>query len=266
MRSFLLSESCFWLFLVASVALPSTVHAADWSDSEIQFLHGSSYREPFNPDDVAKNIITIQHADGHAYGRNFFFVDILKSDGQDEHAREVYAEGYASFSLSKLTGHAWSWGPVRDVNLTAGINYGYKDYPHYGVNPRVLLPGVTVDFNFPGFAFFNVDILSYIDRGRFDGHDNGCNDETWLVTPAWSLPFSLGSAKFSFDGFVDIIGSHGNCHQQVQTQPQLRWDVGNHFDHPGKIFVGIEYQYWHNKFGIRGLQESLPQALLVWKF
>jgi hypothetical protein len=30
--------------------------------------------------------------------------------------------------------------------------------------------------------------------------------------------------------------------------------------------VGIEWQYWRSKFGISGLNESFPQALLFWKF
>lgn len=251
-------------FCAAIVSLPAG--AAEWSDTEVQLLHGSAYREPFNPDDVAKSIVTIQHADGQTWGRNFFFIDLLKSNSRDERASEAYAEGYSSVSLSKLTGHSLAWGVVRDINLTTGINYGYKWYPHYGVNPRVFLPGITVDFNLPGFAFFNVDMLAYIDRGRFDGRDNGCNDESWQVTPVWNLPFSIGRAKFSFEGFADFIGAHGDCHAQQLTQPQLRWDAGNHFDRPGKFFVGIEQQYWHNKFGIRGLQESLPQVLILWKF
>ncbi len=191
---------------------------------------------------------------------------MLESDGKDEHATEIYAEGYASLSLSKLTGHAWSWGIIKDVNLTAGINYGYKSYPDYGVNPRVLLPGITIDLNVPGFTFLNIDVLGYIDRGKFDGRDNSRNAETYQIAPAWALPFSIGNAKFSFEGYANITGSHGNCHHNVLTQPQLRWDVGNHYGKPDKLMVGVEYQYWHNKYGIEGLHDSLPQFLAVWRY
>lgn len=254
------------LLFCAGMLVLSSAQAFDWTDTEIQYLRGSQFREAANPNNVGKQIVTIQHADGHAYGRNFFFIDTLKSDSNDESATEYYGEGYASFSLSKLSGRDWSWGAVRDVNLTAGINYGRKSYDSHSVNPRVLLPGVTVDLNLPGFDFFNVDILAYVDRGQYAGHDNGCNATTYQVTPSWRLPFAIGAAKFSFEGFADVIGAHGNCVRQVLSQPQLRWDVGNHFGNPGKLFAGIEYQYWDNKYGIQGLKDSMPQALLLWKF
>lgn len=250
----------------AIFAAAAPASAFDWSDTEIQYLYGKEFREPFNPRDVSKHIITLQHADGHAYGRNFAFVDMLKSDARDDHATEVYGEGYASFSLSKMSGRPWSGGALRDVNLTVGVNYGRKSYTAYDVEPRVLLPGITLDLKLPGFDFFNVDILAYVDRGRFDGRDNGCHETTYQITPAWKLPFTAGAEKFSFEGFADFIGAHGNCVSQILTQPQLRWDVGNHFGKAGRVFVGVEYQYWRNKFGIDGLRDSFPQALLAGKF
>lgn len=244
----------------------SAAPAFEWSNTEIQYLHGNQFQEPFNPSDVGKHIITLQHADGHAYGRNYFFIDTLQSNSKDSNATEVYAEGYASLSLSKISQKDISKGIVRDINFTAGINYGYKSYPDYNVNPRVLLSGISLDFNLPGFAFLNVDVLAFIDRGEFADHTNDCNASTYQITPAWKLPFSIGSAKFSFEGFTDFIGAHGRCASQILSQPQLRWDVGNHFGHPEKLFVGSEYQFWHNKYGIQGLQDNFPQTLLLWKF
>jgi len=252
--------------LAGAGAIAGNAAALEWSDTEVQYLRGREFREPYNPDHIGKQTVTFQHADGHAYGRNFLFIDTLKSDDKDASATEFYGEGYASLSLSKLSGTSWAYGAVRDLNLTAGINYGHKSYSNYNINPRVLLPGITVDLNLPGFAFFNVDMLAYIDRGRFAGNDNGCNADTYQLTPAWKLPFSIAGEKFSFEGFIDVIGAHGNCVRQVLSQPQLRWDIGNHFGPSDKLYLGIEYQFWNNKFGVRGVRESFPEALLVWKF
>lgn len=256
-----------WLGALAGASIiAGNVLALEWSDNEIQYLRGKAFHEPYNSADVSKQTVTFQHADGHAYGRNFLFVDALKSDDKDASASEFYGEGYASFSLGKLGGTSLSHGMLRDINLTAGINYGHKSYANYSIDPRVLLPGISVDLNLPGFAFFNFDILAYIDRGRFAGNDNGCNADTHQLTPAWKLPFSIAGEKFSFEGFVDVIGAHGNCARQVLGQPQLRWDIGNHFGQAGKLFLGIEYQYWNNKYGVRGVRDSFPEALLLWKF
>jgi nucleoside-specific outer membrane channel protein Tsx len=213
--------------------------------------------------------LTLQHAGGFKYGRNFFFVDMLRSNERDNNAGEVYGEWYTSFSLSKIIGANLSAGIIRDVNVTAGVNYGAKNT---GANPRVFLPGITVDFNIPGFAFFNVDFLAYVDHGNFKPDaattvaNCGGHHTSLQITPSWKLPFNIGPTKWSFEGFLDHIGSRGTCETEILTQPQLRLDVGNFWGKPDTLFVGIEYQYWHNKFGIKDLNEHNPQALLVWKF
>lgn len=255
--------------LAACALAFQTAHAFDWSDTEIQLLHGNEYHDNGNDTDIGKTIVTLQHASGYKYGRNFFFVDLLKSDAADNNHGEVYAEYYHTLSLTRLAGADWSKRFVKDIGLTAAFNYGAKN-SEFGPNPRVLLLGPTVDFNLPGFNFFNVDILAYRDSGTFSGFGGGklCGETktTYQVTPSWQLPFSIGPARFSFEGFADFIGSHGTCARQVLTQPQLRWDVGNHFGKPGTVFLGVEYQYWKNKFGVEGLKDNVPQLLFAWKF
>ncbi len=260
------------LAAVAGVALTMACNSARaevWSDTEVQYLHGSRFHDPFNPRKETKDIITLQHAGGFAYGRNFFFVDMIRSGGSDNGAGEVYGEWYTSFSLSKLSGTKVAFGPVKDVNLTAGVNYGAKNT---GANPRVALPGITLDFNLPGFAFFNVDVLAYIDRGNFKPNaattvaNCGSHSTSFQITPAWKLPFAIGASKWSFEGFVDLIGSRGSCKTEILTQPQLRLDVGNFWGKADTVFAGIEYQYWRRKFGFKGVKENHPQLLLAWKF
>jgi len=262
-------------FAACTIApLPAVTAAADWSDTEIQYVTGSSYRDPFNPGpdnntDVKKYILTLQHASGHKWGRNFFFVDFLtttsggpggKNDG------EVYGEWYSSLSLSKLSGSKMEFGFIRDVNLTGGINYGAKSN---GANPRVWLYGATVDFNVPGFIFLNVDFLRYDDHGHFAGSSQN-NKATWQISPAWLAKFNLGPTKWVFTGHVDWIGKRcdGSLCAGVETlaQPELKLDVGDFFGKPDTVYVGLEYNYWKNKFGIKGLTERNPQLQIAWKF
>lgn len=262
---------CFWkvatTFTVMALSVlfsfvAKDVVAADWSDTEMQVLYSNQFQEPFNPNDVSKLILTFQHASGYKYGRNFFFVDILKSDGKDGKASEVYGEWYSTFSLSKMTGKEMKFSIIKDVGLTIGLNYGAKST---GAGPEVYLPGVTVDLNMPGFTFLNVNIMAYIDRGKFNGVSNGCSTG-FNITPTWKIPFTISSAKFTFEGFIDYVSDHGGCKAQILTQPQIRLDVGNFIDNADKVYVGVEYQLWQNKFGIKDLNDNFPQLLGVWKF
>jgi hypothetical protein len=260
------------LTAIASVLLASTtLMAADWSDTEVQVLHGAQFRDVSNNNPHnTRDIVTLQHASGYKYGRNFFFVDASKASqtSNNDNFNDIYLEYYHTLSFTKIAGKDWSRQFIKDVGFTAGVNYGTNNSA-FRPSPKVLLFGPTFDLNIPGFAFFNVDVLSYKDNGTFRGFGSGrlCGNSntTYQLTPVWKLPFQLGSAKFNFEGFMDIIGDHGTCKTQVLTQPQLRWDVGNHFGKPDSLYLGIEYQYWHNKFGINNRNESFPQALLVWK-
>lgn len=252
-------------------ALPA--RALDWIDNEIQLLHSRNYREPANPQHVSKDIVTLQHASGYALGRNFAFVDILKSGnqelnlaGQPESPTEVYGEAYTTLSLSKLRGNSLAFGPFKDFGLTAGINAGNKSSQLHS-RPLVYLAGVTFDFDVPK-GFFNVDVLSYHDRSCLVGISScPAYRATQQVTPSWLLPFSVGSVDGEFAGFADFIGSRGaGTVRQVLSQPQLRFDIGKPFGTKGKVYAGIEYQYWRNKYGNDGIDEHHPQLLLLMKF
>ena len=97
-----------------------------YSNWDMQVLHGNQFREPGNPNEVAKGIVTFENSSGWSWGSSYFFVDILRSDGSDQHATEVYSEWYPSASLSKLSGNSLSAGPLRDVSVTLGLNAGTK--------------------------------------------------------------------------------------------------------------------------------------------
>lgn len=232
----------------------------EWSNSEIQYLHGDSYRMPSNPKPVSMSIITVTHADGWSLGRNFFFMDTYISDGGQSQQTSVYGEAYSYFTLGKLLKKDLSLGMFKDINATVGVNAGENfDTPKSG--SRIFLYGITLDFNLPGFKMFTLDVLQH------EQLDTVPNGNSWQITPVWIFPFTIADTKWSIVGFADFIGKkNAGYAYNIITQPQLRLDVGDLWGKSGHFYAGIEYQYWHNKYGIQGLNESLPQALLLWKF
>jgi nucleoside-specific outer membrane channel protein Tsx len=248
---------------LAIIMLSFSVSAATWHSTEIQGLSGSGFREPANDRTVTKNTLTLQNASGFDWGSSFAFVDYLKSDGADHNADEYYGEVYVYPSLTKLTGSMLQIGALKDVSLTLGVNYGEKST---GANPRMLLTGLTFNLDVPSFTFFDLGVNAYLDRSQFKGQVSTCQGDGMQITPAWQLPFQLGRLSMSFEGFVDYTTAYAGCAAHTLAQPQIRVDIGDLFGAPKRLYAGIEYQYWHNKFGIQNLNDEVPQALLVWKF
>jgi hypothetical protein len=94
------------VFSTASLTLLPTSSRCEffqWTNSEIQFLHGSNFQEPGNQENVAQSVITVTHADGWTYGRNFFFMDTLFTEDGQPSQINLYGEVYSTFSLSKIS-------------------------------------------------------------------------------------------------------------------------------------------------------------------
>jgi nucleoside-specific outer membrane channel protein Tsx len=244
-------------------ALPST--AAEWSDTSIGYRYGTKFAEPFNNQDIKKNIFNLEHVSGYKYGTNYFNVDFLMSDGRDpsnanstEGAQEAYVVYRNTVSLSKVSGSPFKFGFVRDVGITFGFDWNSKTDAGYNSKKRMLVLGPTLSFDVPGF--FNLSLLA------LDESNAPCNtfsgacvsrytyDTHAMLTGAWGIP--LGASPFNFQGFFNYIASKGTDEFGAGTKPEtnidlaVMLDVGRVMGGPKNTFkVGLEYQYWKNKFG-----------------
>lgn len=256
------SRLLFWVILLSvgdgNAAVADGLFS--WSNTEVQYLHGDGYRAPGNPHDISQSIITFTHAHGWSLGHNFMFMDTLISEAGQPGQTSVYGEAYSYLSLSKVLNRDLSFGLFKDLNAAVGVNAG-ENFDNAKSGPRTALYGVSVDFNLPGFTLFSVDFLRHnVLEPKADG-------SSWQITPVWNFPFEIAGSKWNLQGFADFIGSKSpEIARTALAQPQLRLDVGDLWGKSQHLFIGIEYQYWHNKYGIKGLHEGLPQALLVWKF
>jgi nucleoside-specific outer membrane channel protein Tsx len=231
----------------------------DWSNSEIQYLHGNGYRMPFNANPVGMSTITVTHADGWALGRNFFFMDTYFTDGGQPQQNSVYGEAYSYFTLGKILKKDLSLGIFKDIDAALGVNAG-ESFGSNQSGPRIFLYGASLQFNLPGFKMFTLDFLCH------DQYETMPNGASLQVTPVWILPFTVAGTKWSLEGFADFIGKKNQGYAyNIIAQPQLRLDLGDLWGNSGHLYVGIEYHYWHNKYGIQGLNDAVPQALVLWK-
>jgi nucleoside-specific outer membrane channel protein Tsx len=259
-----------WIFNISAGVLASVVAVASqaeiWSSTEVHYSDGDLLN-PFSGKDESTSIITLQHAGGHKYGDNFFFVDHKRVKGSKT---EFYGEWYSNFSLGAITGSDMSFGPVKDVGLIAGFNFAPS------VSNMWLLPGVRLALDLPGFAFANLDITAYNNVTTATGANK--EESSYMVDFNWAYPFKIGSTSWSIKGHMeyiagrDVVDSLGNKQpvgkeDWILAQPQLHFDLGEAIGgEAGNLFVGIEYQYWQNKLGVKDQDESTVQLQTVWNF
>ena len=249
---------------IVANAVPAT--AAEWSDTSIGYRYGTKFAEPFNTRDISKNIFNLNHVSGYKYGTNFFNVDFLVSDSKDpsdfrstDGAQEAYVVYRHTLSFSKVSGKDLKFGVIRDLGLTVGFDWNTKNDAGYNSKKRMPVLGPTVSFDVPGFL--NVSVLalwesnapctsfpppSCVSRYRYKTHP--------MLNAAWGIP--IGSSPFSFEGFLNYIASKGRNEFGGPTKPetnfdaQIMLDVGRVMGGPkNTLKVGLEYQYWRNKFG-----------------
>lgn len=226
-----------------STALPArAAEIFEWQSNNIQLLRGSGYELS---DDRTQTTVTFEHADGWAYGDNFFYLDWTPDQPE-----ETNFEFSPRLSLSKITGRDLSYGIVQDILLSGTWEKAYR-FDAY-------LYGAAVDISLPGFNMVQVNLY------RRDDPDTP--GKGWQTTIVWDRPFKLGQYDFSFQGYVDYAKYEGGT-VNVFTQPQLLMDVGPLAGiESGHAWAGIEWRYWHNKYGIDGVVENAPEAMVKWVF
>ncbi|RMU65462.1 Nucleoside-specific channel-forming protein Tsx [Pseudomonas syringae pv. syringae] len=79
----------------------------------------------------------------------------------------------------------------------------------------------------------------------------------WQITPVWSYTIPVGKSDVLIDGFMDWVvdndkTSRGTYHSNLHFNPQIKYDLGKALNYPERqLYVGIEYDYWTNKYGIK---------------
>ena len=233
---------------ITLICATTSIHADgvfEWTSSDFQMLHGSGFKLGAN----YRTTIRIEHANGWRYGDNFMFIDFVQ---RDDVGVEVYGEWYPRLSLGRLSNKDLSIGVFRDFFVVGGINASTEPD---GDSFKAYLLGMGTAFKLPGSGVFNLNVLA---RKHDQVSTTGIQ-----ITPSWSIPFEIGRLKFRFDGFLDLVSSNSSGGKSfILTQPQLLLDVGHLVGHSGSVYMGVEYYYWRNKFGIDGVHDKAIQGML----
>lgn len=253
-----------------------SAQAADWSDTYIGYRYGTKFAEPYESNDITKSIVNLSHVSGYKYGTNFLNVDMLMSDSKDpaspgssSGAQEVYVVYRHTLDLGAVTGKSFAFGPVKDLGLTAGFDLNTKDDAGYNSKKRMLVAGPTLMMDVPGFL--NISLLELWESNA--PHNDYTNTSVPryhykphpMISLAWGIP--IGSLPLSFEGFANFIAAKGKDEFGADTGPETDIDMQVMYDmspavgaHKNTFKVGLEYQYWKNKFGNKASGPAGPGA------
>ncbi len=214
--------------------------------SDVQFLYGHNLNRSGN-----LATITFEHFGSVGAFDHFGFADL--SNNVSLASPDLYLEWFPKLSLSRATGQEIKLGPIKDISVGGGINVLFGGPEDFFAS----LAGTAFKFNIPGNGLLQLETYYYKQNGaEYEG--------TYQITPSWDIPLPVSDKlHFRFRGFMDFIGDRGPGTKQYLTQPQLFLDLGNTWAKPGKIYVGSEWRYWNNVAGIKGLDESILQANLM---
>ncbi len=248
-----------WVLGAVLVVVTATPAAAQ---TEFAFQYGR-LRNPFSGQSTPSRVLTIQQASSWSLGDSFVFIDYIDDGlGDGFNDKDFYGEWYPTLSLGKVSNRTVGGGPLRDVAVIGGINFGGDaDFFKY-------LPGVRLSWAVPGFFFLNTDITAFIDGNT--GSVAPRTSNSWTFDVNWGAGFDIGSQSFGFFGHAEYIGGvvdeFGNEGQSwILAQPQLVWDLGKAVSGAAnQLFLGGEYQYWPNKLGTT-IDENTLQLLIVWR-
>ena len=215
-----MKRTCTSLMLAGSLLAGGQAMAGDllqWQNNSLTYLYGKDFQ--VNP--RIQQTVTFEHADGWKYGDNFFFIKIFDQ---------------------KL-----EFGPIKDVLLAMTYEFGEDDTESYLIGPGF-------DLAIPGFDYFQLNFYNRHTEGDRPG------DDVWQITPAWSYTIPVGDSDVLIDGFMDWVvdndvNDKGEYHANLHFNPQVKYDLGKALNLGAKqLYVGVEYDYWKNKYGIEDSQ------------
>lgn len=267
--------------LAMAVAAPH-VSAANWSDTFVGYRYSSNFDEPGKTDKIKKNILAFTHASGYDYGQNFVNIDLLQSSNKDPANGDKVGEGSGAFeayvtyrhqlNLGKVFNQDFSFGPVKEVAVTAGFDANTKNTA-FAPRKKMLVVGPTLKFDVPkGFLDFSV---MYAHERNHNGITSGPKDVTFddytLFNLTWGLPFSVGIVPMKFQGFGNWATPKGQGTTDEQlVRTSLMVDAGQlAFNKENTFWVGVGYEYWRNKFGNQNMDGIDTDAMTVnaeWHF
>ncbi len=255
------------VLLCLAAGLAPSAARADFATTNVQLLEGWDFRDHLLGYDTRTGrmaTVTLNHYSTWKYGDNFAFVDLYSGPFVSGIDATLYAEWHPRLFVNRLLGTRGNvLGAFRDLGAAFEVNQGHGFYAY--------LAGVGADLALPIPGVVGVNLYYRHDSVQLPTGLGGAvviRNDTWQLSPFWTIPFDVEDVSLLFAGFVDVFETRDRRTLDVMAQPELMVDVLAPLGGPkGTVYVGIEWYLHHYELadGRTGL-DSAPQALVQWTF
>ena len=226
------------------LAATSTQAAPIWQDFSVTGLYGKNYELIAREDD--QSTATFEYAAKLKYGDIFAFADRTDNDVS---GKETYFEVSPRLSLGAVAGQKLEFGPIKDV-LVATTWEGGEGFNNY-------LYGFGVDVAITYFQYAQVNLYRA---------NNEKMDDDYQLTFSYGIPFKVAAEDFLVDGFLDWSTAEDDHASELNWTTQWKWNAGKHISPETRLYLGVEYSVWNNKYGIKNMNENNVSALVKYHF
>jgi len=244
---------------VASAAIAASANAelVQWSDMSVSGLVGHDYL--VDADEQVTG--TFEYVAGLSFGDVFVFYDATDYNSDLQDYIGFYGEISPRVSFDKAFGWDVSSDALKDMSFAFTYENGRGDVESF-------LAGVGFDWNVPGFTYLQTNV--------YKRHGLNNDSDGYQITPVWRMDFPVGSSKIVFDGYADWVfnSTNDNFGTNLHINPQIKYDLGqllNGTQGADTLFIGVEVDYWKNKYGIESSRffdtnQTAVSALIKYHF
>lgn len=232
---------------IATLGSMSSIHAKTFfTDTSVSVLYGSDYDLV---EDGELTTVTLEHASAHDWGGVFFFVD--RNQGADDiennRFRETYGELSPTFKMATFNDSF-----IKQVNLAATYEFGSNST---GFDQDNYLVGIGADLNIP------IPGTTYASATLYHAFNDNIDDDQQIT-----LTYGWERNNFVVDGFIDYSFNNDDIEDNIHINPQIKYNLQEVLGIDNRLEVGMEYSYWKNKYGVDGVNQSAPSALVKFHF
>lgn len=247
---------------VAVIALGAVTTGAQaktlFKDTSLTALYGTNFKMVPTDQTADLSTVTFEHASTHDWGGIFMFVDrhngdkydLKNSDGEVTGSKR-YKETFGKIS-PKFKVATFNDSLIKQVNL-AGVYEFSSNSTGFGQDNYWAGVGVDLDLPVPGIKYASATLYHAFNENKPD-------DQKITLTSAWERD------NFLIDGYVDFSFNNDDIENNIHFNPQVKYNIQPMLGIDNRLEVGVEYDYWKNKFGIDGVNQNAFAALVKYHF